>query len=511
MNQAEEKISRLIAQVTEICPQLADCWQATAVIESLGYTDGIIEKEFGFANALSLGKYVYEHYQPLLPKLLTPTPISLTKQVWQEVIVFLDRYSRSFVYTLPLIVVLLLGSKEFQEQIQLFPPQLASLFTLATLASLITSGGFVQMISRRGLFYLGLGEKQQARRVYLSLLYLGLITIIVCGFLGLLFGFYRNLFTDEYLIIGLIYYVLISLLWMLLAILSLELTWGTQLILLGITSLFLFFRLRVDLDSLVAQLLVMILALIFSIIILVIKFRQTKIVIHQSVVLPRLSATIYLLTPYFSYGIFYFSFIFLDRLVAGWSISSATGLIFAIDSDYQKAMDLALLNFLLIVPLGEYLSYRFIRFWFELIKQKNPSQLKLCSQLLKSRYLAIALLTGMVFILSVILTLMIFIPLQTDVNSTTTLIGCIGYLFFVLALVNAIILFSLNQAKTVIKTFIPALIVNAVVGYSLANAIAIDNAAVGLLSGAIVLMVLSTKKVLAAIKQADYFYYLAGY
>ena len=60
----------------------------------------------------------------------------------------------NFVYTIPLIVVLVLGNRELQTERQLLPPQLTSLFTLATLASLITTGGFVQMISRRGLFYL---------------------------------------------------------------------------------------------------------------------------------------------------------------------------------------------------------------------------------------------------------------------------------------------------------------------------------------------------------------------
>lgn len=52
------------------------------------------------------------------------------------------------------------------------------------MASLTTAGGFVQMISRRGLFYMTLGEIHQAQRVSTSLLSLGIITTIFLGFFG---------------------------------------------------------------------------------------------------------------------------------------------------------------------------------------------------------------------------------------------------------------------------------------------------------------------------------------
>lgn len=84
-----------------------------------------------------------------------------------------------------------------------------------------------------------------------------------------------------------------------------------------------------------------------------------------NVQLPGLSATVYLLAPFFAYGITYFCFIFADRLVAGWAVDASSGLIFAIDSAYQKGMDLALLNFLLAVPLSEYLAYKLINYWYK--------------------------------------------------------------------------------------------------------------------------------------------------
>jgi hypothetical protein len=60
MNGCEQKLSQLIVKINKISPQLADYWQATAIVESLGYTDRIIQQEFGFDDALSLGKYIYD-------------------------------------------------------------------------------------------------------------------------------------------------------------------------------------------------------------------------------------------------------------------------------------------------------------------------------------------------------------------------------------------------------------------------------------------------------------------
>ena len=164
---------------------------------------------------------------------------------------------------------------------------------MATLASLITSGGFVQAIARRGEFYLGLSLPQQARRACVSLLSLGMLTSFLLAVMSLWFGFYRGLFADEYLVLGTGYYLVLSLLWMLLSILS---------------------------------------------------------------------------------------------LLSVWAVDSAYGLIFAIDSDYQRVMDLALLNFLLAVPLSEYLVYRLIRYRYQQAKIVKLENMAVLSNKLNYRY-----------------------------------------------------------------------------------------------------------------------------
>ncbi len=510
----EQKLLELIAQVEKVSPRLVDNWQAMASVEYLGYKDRIIKEEFGFANVLEIGEYIYLENHPLPAKLETQPLSSWTKKIIAEIYAFVEQFSRSFVYAIPLISLLLLGNVESGDTWKIIPPQLASLFTLATLASLITSGGFVQAIARRGEFYLGLGFPQQARRACISLLGLGMLTSFILALIGLWFGFYRGLFGDEYLVLGAGYYLILSLLWMLLSILSLQSVWGTPLTLIGLTALFWFLRLKEEMGALEAQIVAISLTLILLSIAVLILFKRQQMAYpaEEEVELPNLSATVYLLAPFFCYGIAYFCFIFADRLVAGWAVEAASGLIFAIDSAYQRAMDLALLNFLLAVPLSEYLAYRLIRYWYRQAKVVRFEDMAALSQELNRRYFLVIGVILLVFSLLVAFTIGIPTPKPwATIDTSLTFLGCLGYLLLVLGLLNAVVLFSLNLVSDAIAALFPSLMLNFVVGYIAANAIAPDWAVLGLVVGSIVFMLLSRRKVIQAIKNPDYAYYLGGY
>lgn len=510
----KQKLLKLIAQVEEVCPRLVDRWQTMAIVESLGYTDRIIAEEFGFADVLAIGEYIYQQNNPALLTLETPQDTNWKKTIFAELYAFVEQFSRSFVYTIPLISLLILGNIEPGNSWKFIPPQLAALFTLATLASLITSGGFVQAIARRGEFYLGLGFSQQARVACISLLSLGMLTSFILAVVSLWFGFYRSLFTDEYLILGAGYYLVLSLLWMLLSILSLLSVWGTPLTLIGLTALFWVLRLLGGMGALEAQIIAIFITLISLAIAILLLFRTQQLThpANDKVELPNLSATVYLLAPFFGYGISYFCFIFADRLVAGWAVDASSGLIFAIDSAYQRAMDLALLNFLLAVPLSEYLAYRLIRYWYKQAKMTKFENMKALSKKLNLRYLLLMGIILLVFGLLVAVTIGIPSPKPwATINISLTLIGCLGYLLLVIGLLNAVVLFSLNLASAAIASLFPSLVVNLVVGYIAANAIAPKWAVLGLVLGSMVFMLLSRRKVLQAIQNPDYAYYLGGY
>lgn len=511
MNQ-EEKLLELIAKIEEISPKLADCWQATALVESLGYTDRLIEKEFGFADALSLGQYIYARHNATIASEKTSPRLSLIRQAIEEIYIFIDRFAHSFIYAVPLLVSLLLEYLPLNKTTDLLPPELNSLLTLATMASLSTSGGFVQMISRRGEFYFHLGELLQARRVCLSLLYLGIATSIILGLAGLYFGFYRGLFADRYLILATLYYLLLSILWMLLATLSTQWRWGSPLILLSLTALFVLLRVWIGIGGLEAQILGMAVTLAVVTAIVAIVWRKSKEPLKETIQLPRQSAVVYLLFPYFCYGIAYFSFIFADRVAAGLAIDSASGLLFAINSQYQKGMDLALFNFLLFVPLVEYLGYRLIRYWYRQAKILTLDKMTAFSKRLRDRYWLMLVVTVLLFGVCGEITIGTLKPPSWGTSETIqATIGCLGYLFFVIGLLNALVLFSLDRAIAVLQTLLPSLTIDFLLGYLLAHLLGVYWAAMGLVIGAAAFMWFSGRKVLEAIDRPDYAYYLGGY
>lgn len=508
-----QKLLELIQRVEAVSPKLINHWQTMAIIESLGYTDRIIKEEFDFADVLEIGQYIYERHTPksVEPNLvISDNKISLLA----ELAAFIEQFSRSFVYAIPLLSLLVLGNADTSETWKFIPPQLATVFTLATLASLITSGGFVQAIARRGEFYFGLDLPHQARKACLGLLSLGMLTSFILGIISLWFGFYLSLFPDEYLILGVIYYLFLSLLWMLLSILSLLSVWGTPLTLIGLTAMFWGIKFQFAMGALEAQIMAIVITLVLlAMIVVFLLNRQGKSnPIDHEVELPKLSATVYLLAPFFAYGITYFCFIFADRLVAGWSVNAASGLIFAIDSAYQRAMDLALLNFLLAVPFCEYLAYKIIKYWYQQAKIAKFTDMATLSKHLNRSYLLAIFAVVLFFTLLVAFTVGIPEPQPwAIINPGLTWVGCLGYLLLVLGLLNGVILFNLNTAAVVISTLFPSLIVNLVVGYIAAKVISPEWAVIGLIVGSIVFLILSRNKVLEAINHPDYAYYLGGY
>lgn len=509
-----DQLSALIAQVQTVSPKLVDPWQATAIVESLGYTDRLIQAEFDFANALEIGRYIYQQQD-----LILTSPTTNPRQNWKaiaqgEITAFFERFSRSFVYAIPLISLLLLGKIEVSNSWQIIPPQLAALFTLATLASLITSGGFVQAIARRGEFYLGLGLSWQAKRACLALLGWGMVTSFILAVLSLWFGFYRSVFPDEYLIIAAGYYLVLSLLWMLLSMLSLLTIWGTPLSLISLTTLFWLLRLPGGMGALEAQAIAIVVVLLglSGVILWLFGQRQGSNPTESASTLPNLSATVYLLSPFFAYGISYFCFIFADRLVAGWSVDQASGMIFAIDSAYQRGMDLALVNFLLAVPLSEYLAYKLVNYWYQQAKVISYENMATLSRHLQYRYwLSIAI---SLWFFALLVTFTIGFPQAqpwAQANLILTWGGCLGYLLLVLGLFNAVILFSLNLASKAIACLFPSLMINLLVGYIAANALSPDWAVLGLIVASLVFLLLSHRQVMQGIAHPDYAYYLGGY
>ncbi len=508
-------LQNLIDSIYTNYPNVCDPWEIVAIVEALGYTDQTIKDEFGCPDALILGQFIYAQRQqfPFTEKDLKSAKAPL--KLRDEINIFITQFSHSFVYTIPFVILLILNYLPINTKIDLLPAELNSLFGFVTMASLITSSGFVQMISRRGLFYMGLKDPIQANRICTPILLIGIFTTILLSLIGIIFGFYQGIAADKYIIVAGIYYLILSTIWMLFAIVGLQYRFAAPSILIGVTCCFFILRVFFRLSALEAQAIST--TITFGSLLVLstsnrIKYRSVKPKFGKLVSLPQLSVLIYLLIPYFFYGVVYFGFIFADRLVANITNAGHYILIPGGSIDYQNSMDLALLNLLLIVPLVEYFSYKLIIYWYDVAKYMTLAESDNLPWQLQKKYWSLLSRIFLYFGLSMSITIVLLsIFHRSNIANILTLIACTGYLLFAIGLFNTVILLSLDRLHDVLGILTAAMSIDFILGYLLSTLFGVYFAAIGLIVGAAFFAICSTKRSLAAIDRAGYCYFYSGY
>lgn len=511
------ELEELAGAVAAVSPQIADAWEATACVESFGYTDRAVAQDFGLANTRVLGERIYAE---LASASANPTRAHAARasdtvggRIRAEVGVFLRTFSSSFVYSLPWILMFFL--EHWRPDALRLPPDFAAPLNLALMASLITSGGFIQAIARKGGFYLCLEQSELARRICARIRQLGAaVTALVAVGAGVL-ALYFDIFDGPHVAAGATYYVILSVLWMTCAVISLENhRWGIPVVFCGGALAFLLCRAVSSLPILLAQLLAAAAALALAEALARRSFDPERPSPHsERVALPPLPALVYSLSPYFLYGLMYFAFVFADRIAAGSAVPFASGLAFGIDPDYKRGMDYALLAFLLVAGFVEYFSHEFMHLWYEQAAVTGTDELARLRAALQRRHrrhtIAVIVAFASIAIAELwVLPALRFAPLN-PAALRIFLIGGLGYLLFSLGLYDGLILFSVNRLRVVLRALWPALVVNFVFGYTLSHMLSVGYAAGGLLLGAIVFALISRRAVARTFRQADYAYYAA--
>jgi hypothetical protein len=514
---ADPKLQAVIAEVQAISPQPADRWEIAAILESLGYTDRQLQAEFNYPDSLALGSEIYDYLREngYLQPVSLPLLKSKRKPWFEEIVFFSSRFAQSFLYAIPFIASMLLESFFPRHDPAVVPLQLSALMTPALMASLITSGGFVQMIQRRGSFYKNMQEPIHVQRSCRPIFLMGVVASILMGLLGVAFGFYRSYAGDNDVIIGAFYYVVLCIMWQTFAMVSLRYNWSTPAALIGIAVLFIFCRQVLQLDAVTCQIITMTLALVAMTMLWGWVYFQARRQEKNQGVLPELpsaAAVTYLLTPYFLYGVAYFGFLFADRFAAGWVLEKYSSLSFAVDTRYQRPMDFALLDFLILIPFVEYFGDKFCHWWYRQTKLATPQSLENCARQLKRRYLIFSQsLLAIGFILGLATVALMAMAHETTNAIWLTTFGILGYAILALGLWNAIILLVLNRISVVLKLLLPAVVLNVVCGYILGNLFGVAWVPSGLVLGSLVFALMVSRQVLGAIDQPDYCYFFSGY
>ncbi len=469
-------------------PDALDAFEVAAFLESLGVTDGI-SMRMGYNDVFHLAAHLYdtEYKERILEPASAPEKQS-GSEFLKEAKCLLRKITTGLGYSLPWI--LLTAVETLSPYALDVPAALGSALTLALIASLVTTGGFVQVITRDTSFMLGMREPFLARRSAAHLLRLGLASTIVFAVVACFGSLYFHFFGARELALAAMYYVLFSVLWMTCAALCAQgLGLAIPMILLG-TGIAAFeahviWKLPTVGTLLVWPLLAVATALTtFAWQARRLCQRQVAKAVSTG---PGEAVHLYSLLPVFFYGTAYFSFLFLDRLCAGSSVPWNSGLSFGVDPVYKHAMDLSLFSFLLTAIVVEYLTDVFLRRWWSRISRTEAGRAALVTRHLRGRYCGLLAVVAVTFATCLAATYYYAIPAMHLAPSpqlrNIIVLGGAGYLVLSTCLFANIVLISVDAIRDATKGATLGIAANFLVGYTLSHSLSMQFAAAGLLAG----------------------------
>jgi hypothetical protein len=500
----------LLNRVASTCPSLADPFEATAIVESFGYTDRIIREEFGVADSRALGQAIFSCLasdpRPITPG-VGPRARQTRSRLSDDLRLLAQTCSLSLIYSLPWVATFVV--ERYRPNLLQIPADAAAPLTVALMASLILSGGFVQCIARKGQFYQSLGQPALGAAVCRRIWRTGFVAAVAAVAAGVAVGLYFEIFQPRPLLLAAVHFLVLTMLWMTCAVLWLDRSyWKVPAVFFAGGAAF-WCSTIVGSGPLVSTMLATVGAFVAACVLL--WWRQRRL-LRDTLAPPRYAIFVRSLAPYFCYGCGYFSFVFADRIAAGTAVSTAAGVQFAIDAGYKLGMDVSLLLFLMSMTAVEFINANFMRFWHDEARRWTPAQGAEYRRRLRGRYSRSRLAVALVYAATACIVWLLLRDPSAGAGSLTQqvlLLGVAGYLLLELALFNALILFSVNAAVAVLRSLAPALLINAGAGYVLSNTLGPLWAAVSMASAAAVFLWLSTRKVRVVLERPGFCSYVA--
>jgi hypothetical protein len=486
-----------------------DGWEAAALVESLGYTDARVQREFGFPDTRAAGVSIYEasRQAAALPEPWSPPS---RESRWRLVI---RSAASTLIYAVPWLAVFV--AQLLKADSMRMPATIAPALAVALMFSLIASGGFVQAIVRRGEFYVSLRQAAMARQVVAGIVWIGLAAALLMGALGVAVGWYFELFPWPSLILGADAFVIMSFLWMVCGAFGIrQQQWRVALAFASGFCAFAAVRTAGG-DALTAQ-------LCASAVVLAAAAVQARRVFGEQegdgslagVARPKALVLAYWTAPYFLYGTIYFAFLFADRLSTGTATMALAGQQFGIPAQYTLGMELALLTLLVAasgVEVAASLFARAVTSEARFPLGANAQGLSGCLRRCHRRAVVLTVTTfgAAAALIAGLAAASLPTGLLTPRVWVTLAVGDVAYACLATGLLNALILFETRRPWTVVSTFAMALAINLAAGYLMSHALGGFQALNGLVAGSLYFAAASTAAVKAAWKDPAYAYAVA--
>ena len=490
-DRAVDPLDALVAAVRETRSRVIDRWEAAALIESIGYTDARVEREFGYPDTLAVAESVFARLGDDSAAQTSAASVDRVRRHWLADLA--DSIASSVVYAIPWLAMFVV--ERMRPSTFRLPGSAGPALTVALMSSLAISGGFIQAIARRGRFYIGMQQPELAALVTTFLFRLGATAAVLAALAGVALGWYFSLFTWPYLALAADALVLLCLLWMTCGILTLRHEqWRTPLAFAAGGAAFVVLR-AAGCDALVSQLLAAATVLAAAMAQVPSVFRLTKGDQSGVVPLPRLTILLYRVLPYFWYGAAYFCFLFTDRFAAGVAVADLAGEPFGLRPGYKLGMDIALMVFLLASAGVEYANLRFVRnLEGDAAASRDPHHDDFRRRIRRRHAAALGLAAIVYILVALIVAVTVHRLLGPPVHPVwrTAAIGSAGYLMLALGLLNSLVLFSLNRPWTPVKCLTAGLAANIGVGFVSSHVYGSYYAVAGLVVGAAIMCVTST-------------------
>jgi len=239
--------------------------------------------------------------------------------------------------------------------------------------------------------------------------------------------------------------------------------------------------------------------------------------------LPVPEVSYFLNYRYFVYGALYFLFLFVDRILAWSTGTTAPSYIIWFNTPYELGMDWAILTLVFSIAVLEYCVHSFSRNILKLQKSAEFHQLQQFNDYhiyFYFKQLGLVILVGILAMVTsyyVVNSLGVFgheIPETRDffANPITTKVfwmASISYLFLNIGLLHVLFFFTLNKPSYAMYSILCGLVTNVTVGFICSRIISFEYATLGLLAGSVTFAVVSGLFAREFFKNLNYYYYSA--
>ena len=522
---ASLSVDGLVELVLERTGEPIYAFAVAATLEAEGLRDVDARNRFGGGDVFGLADQVYDGClqrlagRPQAPSADGPLVTHGEQPVWR----FLRFYGRGVFFALP--IVLQVATVVAVRLTQSFTDAEATGVMIGSILSFVATGGFSQAIGRLGSTYTSRFAYHLARDVMLRLIRLGIVAALAVGALWWLAALAFQPFPDEVALTGLGYHLVLSWLWLSLAVLyvlerrllviAMVVLWlGVFAVLAGVVGT------PIEVAQIAGYTVAAAVATVVSRVELRRLVATTPPQARQER-LPRTPVLITMTAPYFVYGFLYFTMLFADRII-GWSAVTPASYLFYFDKSYELGLDWALLSLVLTVAMLEYTIHEFSAI-IEPVQRRYTGTSRRAHnryfQLFYARQLVlfagISLASGLVTFWGVYwLHGLDRLPalegfFASGITFNVFFVGVVGYTVLALGLMNAVVLFFLSRPRAATRGLLLGLAAAVVVGMIASRTLEAWTSSVGMLVGTAAFAVVTGIAAVRVVRDMDYYYYSA--